>query len=132
MLYRLITLCLPSLGILLCPFACLGTGVMSKRAMTSPCGCCEHSAGGDSLPQDETPPRDGCHHECVNNALVESVAKSLTLIPNCVFFVDRAWLSESLGGALSADRQTALADYAMHPESTSGIAVRLSLASLLL
>ena len=139
MIRRVFTI-LPIFGILLCPFACMGTGKVIQHAVTPHvvsfgCGCCGHETApcGDSIPLNENPtaPDDDCH-QCVCNVVVESAAKPLPLSAGLGLPAD--WAMPT-----SRDRQPILAVHhtrhfrnATHPDLSSGVAMRLTFASLVI
>ncbi len=129
---------LPILGILYCPFACMGTGMVTRNVVDHTvakcgCGCCEHeTAQGDSLPANESPtaPDGGCH-QCVCNVVVETSAKPL--------LADDEGLPANWALPSSQDRRPISAGHpvpqfmdAAPPDRSSGIAVRLRLGSLVI
>ncbi len=131
---------LPIFGILYCPFACLGTGmvtqhVVAQNALVAGCCCCKHETPrcGDSLPANESPaaPDDNCH-QCVCNVVVESAAKPLPFSADVGLPADWALPTSQDGQPILAGCPIPQFRNASHPDRNTGIAVRLLLGSLVI
>lgn len=140
MFVRFVTIFLPLIGILLCPFTCRGTGMVSERvAIVASHSCCSlgHGSSGCEAdrPDDGCPQAPGhreCQHECVNNALVESPTRIPDLDRGLEFFVFSGLFNEDTGLSSGSIDAAALSRHATHPDTPSGSALRVTIASLLL
>lgn len=139
MLYRFVTTVLPVIGILLCPFACMGTGAVAEHGTTiSGSPCC--GGGIAATHQVNTGPRDGkcpdfpdhddCRHECVKKARVNTSTRTLLSKLDATFLTDAGLVTDPLSMAFGSAVLGPAIRNATHPNLTSGVAVRVLLASL--
>ena len=141
MLAQLVTLILPVFGMLLCPFACMGTeSVMERCPVEVAVPCCgsqtavsdcrnELPAGGE---YPDHPHHNGCHHECVKNARVNTTSRTLLLKLDAVFLANAGVLAVSVSKPCVSITPGPQGRNPTHPEFTSGQAMCVTFGSLLL
>ncbi len=140
-MFRLPPIFLSVLGLLLCPFVCLGNGDLCGRVDRSACQCsmqvadsdmCCHENKDDNRSDENVPCQDDCGHECVaSQGKVESGMKSAREII-------QDWMDVDFGSAV-VDATEAVAFKSTLPKrldrasaANTGTEMRLVLASLLL
>jgi hypothetical protein len=122
------------LGILLCPLSC-GEAPAAEYAATSTqcidacCGCsCDQSTGDRQ--NGPSPCHDGCDRDCICKGLLEWHGKSLL---NSSHYPAPGYGVGDIATASPASEVDLVGFYnRTHPSISSGIAVRLAFASLLL
>ena len=140
MLSRFVTTILPVAGILLCPFACMGTGLVTECApVIAGSACC---GGGntaskqiDGLPKNreypDFPDHDDCRHECVKNARLNTSTRTLLLKLDATFLTDVGLIVDQVSVAFRSAAPGPHGRNGTHPDLTSGMAVRVAIASWL-
>lgn len=140
-MFRFNAIILSVLGLLLCPFVCLGNGSLCGSGDRSDCRCntmvedpdtCCHGSENGTPSSDETPCQGDCRHECVaSQGKVESDSKSAREII-------QVWVNIDLGSCLESAlvvetlRTTRPREIDHASVSSAGAEMRLVLASLLL
>ncbi|WP_166821663.1 hypothetical protein [Thalassoroseus pseudoceratinae] len=140
MLSRFVTTILPVVGILLCPFACMGTGLVTECApVISGSVCC---GGGNATSKQahgfsenhecpDFPDHDDCRHECVKNARLNTSTRTLLLKLDATFLTDAGLIVDQFSVAFNSATLGPHGRNATHPDLPSGIAVRVAIASWL-
>ncbi len=140
MLYHFLTTILPVVGILLCPFACIGTGVVTEHSpMVSGNSCCGTVATHQvqTQPSEENRPDFPDHddhdhgHECVSKARINTSTRTLLLKLDASFLTDTGLIIDHISVAFRSADAGPPDRNATHPDLQSGMAVRISFASLL-
>lgn len=140
-MFRFNAIILSVLGLLLCPFVCLGNGSLCGSGDRSDCRCntmvedpdtCCHGSENGTPSSDETPCQGDCSHECVaSQGKVESDTKSAREIIQIWMDVDLGSFLESTS-AVETLCSTHSSDGDQASVSCTGSEMRLAIASLLL
>jgi len=131
-MFRGVTNVILILGILLCPLYC-GEGYDAVAAMSAPeslTDCCGCGRSTDEEQNGPSPCHDGCGRDCVCKGLLDGQVKLLLACVDC-------WLPVcgehcvTVPAPLTFSPEVAGSRNATHPDLSSGVAIRLAFASLL-